>query len=135
MVKGQDTGLFFVEVKEPSEVRRNILEILKDIVETLQRFEKFKRIRHEKIENMHKLGHLLKDTNKMLGSLKSKLPQTNLRAVVKEAQGQPKQSKSHHRKKKKGKAAAEKPRQKDATELEKLESQLSAIESKLKSLT
>lgn len=135
MVKEQDTGLFFVEVKEPSEVRRNILEILKDIVETLQRFEKFKRIRHEKIENMHKLGHLLKDTNKMLGSLKSKLPQTNLRAVVKEVQGQPKQSKSHHKKKKKGKAAAEKPRQKDATEIEKLESQLSAIESKLKSLT
>ena len=131
MVKEQDTGLFFVEVKEPSEVRRNILEILKEIVETLQRFEKFKHIRHEKIENMHKLGRLLKETNKTLGDLKSKLPQTNLRAIVKET---PKQSKAHHKKKKKGKVVAEKSQQKDMTEIEKLESQLSAIESKLKGL-
>ena len=131
MVKEQDTGLFFVEVKEPSEVRRNILEFLKEIVETLQRFEKFKHIRHEKIENMHKLGRLLKDANKMLGDLKSKLPQTNLRAIVNET---PKQSKAHHKKKKKGKVVEEKPQKKDMSELEKLESQLSAIESKLKGL-
>ena len=131
MVKEQDNGLFFVEVKEPSEVRRNILEILKDIVETLQRFDKFKHIRQEKIQNMRKLGLLLKDTNKVLGDLKSKLPQTNLRAVVET----PRQSKAHHKKKKKGKVVEQKAQQKDMTELEKLESQLSAIESKLKSLT
>lgn len=134
-MKEQDAELFFVEVKEPGEVRRNILEILKDILETLRRFEKFRRIRHEKIENMHNLRSLLKDANKMLGSLKSRLPQTNLRAVVKEAQGQPTQPKASHKKRKKGKNAAEKTQQKGETELEKLESQLSAIESKLKSLT
>ena len=46
--KGQSNELFFVEVKEPTEVRRNILEVLKEIVEVLKRFENFKHLRQEK---------------------------------------------------------------------------------------
>lgn len=134
-MKEQDTELFFVEVKGPSEVRRNILETLKEIVELLQRFEKYRHIRHEKLEKIQKLRALLKDANKMLGSLRLKLPQTNLRATVSAGQKQPK--KPHHKKRKKGKAAEEAPKvpKREATELEKLESELNAIESKLKSLT
>ena len=135
-MKEESNELFFVQVKEPNEVRRNILEILKEIVEVLQRFEKFKRIRHEKIEKINHLRVLIRQANKMLSDLRLKLPQTNLRAVaVREAPRLPK--KAHH-KAKKAKTAQEKTEKvpkKEMTELEKLESELSAIESKLKSLT
>ncbi|MBI2652247.1 hypothetical protein HYX00_02170, partial [Candidatus Woesearchaeota archaeon] len=63
MLKGkeQNNELYFVHIKEPNEIRRNILETLKDIVEVLQRFEKFKHTRHEKLEKIQKLRGLLKD--------------------------------------------------------------------------
>ena len=130
---GQGSELFFVQVKEPSEVRRNILETLRDIVEVLKSFEKFKHIRHEKLEKINKLRGLLKETNKVFGTLKAKLPQTNLRATgVREAPKHPK--KAHHRKGKKAKVVEEKMPKKEMTETDKLEAELSAIESKLKSL-
>ena len=134
-MKQQSDELFFVQVKDPNEVRRNILEILKEIVEVLQRFEKFKRIRHEKIEKINHLRVLIRQANKMLGDLKIKMPQTNLRAVsVREAPRHV--EKAHHKKKKKVTGEKiEKAPKKEMTELEKLETELSAIESKLKSLT
>jgi|SRR3989338_5634516 len=131
-MKEQSNELFFVQVKAPNEVRRNILETLKDIVEVLKSFEKFKHIRHQKLENINHLRVLLRQANKMLGDLRIKLPQTNLRAIpVKDTAKQPK--KVHH-KKKKGKSAEEKMPKKEMTEVDKLEAELSAIEAKLKSL-
>lgn len=129
--KEQESHLFFVRIKDPVEVRRNILETLKEIVEVLQRFEKFRQLRHEKIEKISHLRVLLRQANKMLGELRGRLPQTNLRAAVsREAPAH----KAHH-KKKKAKASEEKaPEKKELTEVEKLEAELSAIESKLKSL-
>lgn len=133
-LKEKEDELFFVEVKAPNEVRRNILESLKKILEMLQRFEKFKAIRHKKIEHIQKLRVLLKEANKTIGNLKSKLPQTNLRAiVVKDISNQVK--KVHHAKGKKEKQAEEKKAPKrEMTEIEKLESELSSIEGKLKGL-
>lgn len=135
-MKQQGSDLFFAQVKEPNEVRRNILETLKEIVEVLQRFEKFKRIRHEKLEKIHQLRGLIKDANKMLGNLRLKMPQTNLRAAP--AAENPAHKKPRHKKKKKAKseeANPEKKPKKEMTELEKLEAELGAIESKLKSLS
>lgn len=129
--KEEDSHLFFVQVKEPVEVRRNILETLKEIVEVLQRFEKFKQMRHEKLEKINRLRVLLRQTNRMLGDLRGKLPQTNLRAAI--ARPAP-AHKIHHKKKKKSKASGEKAPQKELTQVEKLEAELSAIENKLKNL-
>ena len=133
-INQQGNELFFVQVNDPGEVRRNILETLRDIVEVLKRFEKFKHLRHEKLEKINKLRGLLKETNKIFGNLKAKLPQTNLRAtVIREIPKQPK--KTHHRKGKKMKVAEEKMPKKEMTETDKLEAELTAIENKLKSLT
>lgn len=135
-MKEQNNELFFVQIKEPTELRRNILEALKEIVEALKRFENFKHIRHEKLESIRRLRVLLKDANKMVGSLKLRLPQTNLRAtVIKESPKQP--AKSRHKKKKKGKLSESHPKttpKREMTELEKLETELTAIESKLRNL-
>jgi len=132
--KEQSEELFFVQVKDPNNARRHILESLKDIVEMLQRFEKFKRARHQKLEKIHKLRGLIKDANKMLGILKLKMPQTNLRAAAKDSSPKPKNARHAKHAKKKPKEA-EKPQKKEPTEIDKLEAELNAIESKLKSLT
>lgn len=136
-LKEQNNEHFFVELKVPSEVRRNILEALKQIIEVLQRFEKFKHIRQEKLQGIHKVRILLRDANKLLGNLRIKLPQTNLRATVMK-EPQIKHKEINDKKKKKEKPAAVKvvkAPKKEMTELEKLESELSAIENKLKGLS
>lgn len=123
----QGNELFFVQIREPSEVRRSILESLKEILELLQRFEKFRHIRHDKLIRIQKLRVLIRDTNKLMGELKAKLPQTSLKGVVvKEA---PKQQKKPAKKKE------EQHPKKEKSELERLEAELSAIEGKLKSFT
>ena len=131
-MKKQSEEIFFVQVKAPNEIRRNILEILRDIVEVLKKFEKFKLIKHQKLEKITHLRLLLKQANKMMSDLKLKLPQTSLRAVVtKEAPKLPK--KQVHKKGRK--KPEEKTQKREPTELERLESELNAIESKLKGLT
>ncbi len=132
-MKEQNNELFFVQVKDPNEVRRGILETLKDIVEVLKSFEKFKRIRHEKLEKINHLRVLTRQANKMLGDLKLKLPQTNLRATAASGvSAQPK--KAHHKKGIKTKAEEKTPKR-EMTEVDKLEAELNAIEGKLKSLS
>ena len=134
-LKEHDNELFFVEVKGTNDVRKNILEALKGIVEVLHRFEKFKHIRSKKLEHIQKLKTLLKETNKMLGNLKLKLPNTNLKAItVKDVPKEPKEElhKKNHTEKP---PEHKKVMKKSMSELEKLESELSAIESKLRDLT
>ena len=126
--KEQDNELFFVEIKEPAEFRRNILESLKQILEMLQKFEKFRHVRNEKLVKIQKLRNLVKDANKIMINLKSKLPQTSLKGMA--AREAPKPKKIPQKKKE---AKEEKIPKKEKTELERLESELSAIESKLKS--
>ena len=121
-----------MQVKAPNEIRRNILEILRDIVEVLKKFEKFKLIKHQKLEKITHLRLLLKQANKMMSDLKLKLPQTSLRAVVvNEAPKLPKKQ-VHNKGRKK---PEEKTQKREPTELERLESELNAIESKLKGVT
>lgn len=128
----QNNELFFVQLKQPSEVRKNILETLREILEILQKFEKFKRLRHEKLENVNKLSNLLKETNKMFGALKLRMPQTSLRTNI--ARQTAPQTKKIVAKKKKKDATAKKPVKRHISEVEKLETELSAIEGKLKGL-
>ena len=128
----REEDVLFVEVREPSEVRRNILESLKNIVETLQRFERFKHIRKEKIRSINKLSSDLKGINKMISDLKSAIPETKLReikikSILKEEE-KPKKKKHGKR----HKEAEEK--QKPLTEVDRLESELGAIEEKLRGL-
>ena len=126
----EQSEVFFVQVMEPAQVRRSVLECLKQILELLQRFEKFKHIRHEKMSKIQKLRNLMRDANKIMAELKSKLPQTNFRSS---APREPKPAKKIANKK--NEAPQAKVPKKERTELERLESELSAIESKLKSFS
>ena len=128
--KEHSSELFFVEIRQPDDARKDILETLKDIIELLQKFESLKRTRHEKMEKIQKLRILMRDTNKLMGVLKLKLPQTNLKGIVPKHH-EPKPKKVHAKKKE----AEEKVPKRERTELDKLQEELRAIESKLKSFS
>ena len=85
---------------------------------------------------MRKLVTLMKEANKLMGNLKLKLPQTNLKGIVlKELPART--QKPDDKKKNKGKSVEEKHERvpkREMTEIDKLDSELKAIESKLKSL-
>jgi len=126
---------FFVEVREPDDVRRNILESLKDIVESLHRFEKFKEIRKEKMYNINKFRGTIKKINRHVSNLKNALPESKLRNIeVKSVLKEGNKPTVHHRKQRHKKREEEVEEQKPKTELERLEAELGAIEDKLGSL-
>ncbi|MFH0868210.1 MAG: hypothetical protein V1831_02770 [Candidatus Woesearchaeota archaeon] len=128
-MKNESENNLFVEVRGPEEVRRDILESLKEIVENLQRFEKFKEIRKKKIAHINKLEKIVKEINKIVPNLKTSLPETKIRIVNVSKPQKNKKSNSV-----KTKDAREEPQTKPLTELQKLESELNEIESKLGSL-
>lgn len=121
-------SLFFVQLKEPADIRRDILETLKDIVIILQKLEKFKDMRQKKFESIQKLRLLMRQANKMMGELKGKLPQTELKPVIL------KERASIRRPEPQQKKPSEQPKKREMTELEKLEAELGDIEGKLRSL-
>ena len=125
----ENKDIFFVEVEGPEEFRRNILESLKDIIESLQRFEKFKETRKDKINHINKLREIVKGTNELVSDLKMSLPETKIRAMK---VSKPTEKKETVIGKKKIESGVTKV--KPMTELQKLESELNEIDSKLESL-
>lgn len=125
----KEKDLFFVEVKEPTDVRKNVLEAQKGIVEGLQRYENIKFLRAKKLENINKLKGFIKELLKLFSDLKAALPKTKIKeAKVKK---KPRIVKKDVKKKK---VKRKEEVKKTKTELERLESELSAIEEKLSSL-
>ena len=122
-------NIFFVEVRESDEIRRDVLESIKEIVKNLQRFENFKEIRKKKIESINILEKAISEVSKIIPDLKKSLPGVKIRAV----------GKRKSRRKKvitKGKKTPEEiAKRKPVTELQKLESDLSEIENKLQGLS
>ncbi|HLC50586.1 MAG TPA: hypothetical protein VJI97_04115 [Candidatus Nanoarchaeia archaeon] len=127
MMKKPQKEEYFVEIKDPNEVRRHVLEALKDILEVMHQFEKLRHIRHQKLEAVQKLRASMRGANRMMGSLKLMLPQTSMKPAAVEEH-----KKKHHSKKKVSHEA--RPQKREMSELEKLESELNVIEGKLKDL-
>lgn len=127
---------FFVEVVNNNEIKKDILESMKWTIESLHNYERYKLIKKQRMDVSSKLSSELKDIIKLASLLRSKLPTKNIRikAEIKSKKNtvreEPKQF--HHKKQEKQAEQIAHPKQ--ATELEKLESELKAIEEKLQSL-
>lgn len=122
---------FFVGLREPSLMRRAILEGSRDSLKILKISEDLKDIRTKKIEKIIQLKNNTKEINRLISKLKSDLPKVKIRIKHKAKLEVPKgevkkvvtvvkkeKEKKHHK----------------LTKLEKLESELGQIESKLGSL-
>lgn len=141
MEKVKEDDVFFVGIEDPVELRRSILESSKDLLQYLQRFENFKEVRIEKQEQLLKLRDTTDEIAKLVRKLKSALPKTHLRAKplkpeAEEKEEIPEQKKIVIKKKAAEKEARKKPfeakpLEKPMTDLEKLEAELGAIESRL----
>lgn len=125
----EDKDILFVEVNESSEVRRDILESLREILGILQRFEKFKESRKEKIHYMIKLGKIVRDINKIMSNLKKSLPEPEIGAMKVSGPSTTKRERPVIRKKDAG--VMEKGH---VSELKRLEAELSDIEGKIADL-
>lgn len=117
-VKSQK-GVFYVGIRDPISLRRNILECVKDVVQSEQRFERYKQLRLAKIEETVKLKCLIREINMLVSKLKDQLPDTMLRAITHD------NSKVVQSKKKL------EPKKNPKSDLEDLEAELDAIEGKI----
>lgn len=124
----EDKGIFFVGVDCSADLRRNLLESVKSCIENLQTYEKLKEIRDEKIKCTAKLRGVLRDISGLANDMKDELPKTGLKARPrpKEIKQEVKEAEKAERK------AIVKPQR--VSELDKLDRELRAIESKLNAL-
>jgi 16S rRNA C967 or C1407 C5-methylase (RsmB/RsmF family) len=137
--KGAEEDVFYVGVNEPVEIRRNVLEASKDIIQYLQRFERFKQVRAEKQEEIQKLKEMTHEIRVMVRKLKTALPKTKLRAILHKHEEEIMMSTEKETKPAKKKSVKkaveaipqERVSERKVTELEKLESELGEIESRL----
>lgn len=130
------SDVFFVGVKDPIEIRRSLLESSKEMVQLLQRYEKFKQVRAEKISNIERLKSDMKKLKQLVSQLKRALPKTDLRikatASVPEMVQKPvvvNTTQKVEKSKSKPKVVVKK-----ATEVERLEDELDMIERRLSNL-
>lgn len=111
---------YFVGIYDPIDVRRNILESSKEIVKSLQSFEKIESIREEKLKTIKDMKKIMAELELLISKLADKLPKTKLRkAIEKTADNLQKNT-------------APTPGR-FSSELEKLESQLRLVEKELSS--
>ena len=124
MAKKEENPLF-VGVTNGEELRRSMLECSKGILESLKRYEQFKNIREEKGKLVTQLKSDIKGVSRLINSLKTQLPKIKDAGIKKEKTKKAEVEVPQ-------KAGIEKPRAQ--TEIEKLESELNDIESKLDGL-
>lgn len=74
--------VFFVGVQDPLEVRRNILEVSKEMVQFLQQHEKLKTMRNEKEESIKRLKEDVRQLKLYISKLRQVLPKTKLRVQL-----------------------------------------------------
>lgn len=126
----EEESVFYVGMRDPIEIRRSLLESSKEMLQYLQRFEKFKSVRKEKEKETAKLKETIKEIQTLVRKLKAELPKTGLRA---KERPKPKKVKKAPAKEESLPVVVEKP--KEMSELEKLESELGEIEGRLTDLS
>ena len=82
--KETEEEVFYVGLQEPVEIRRNILEVSKDMVNYLQHFERLKTLRKEKQEAVHRIREDVKHLKTLINKLRMIMPKTKLRLPMHE---------------------------------------------------
>ncbi len=134
--------VFYVQIQNPTEFRRSLLEASRDMLRGLQKYEDLKKIRAKKEKEISHLKSVIKEINNLVNQAKNSLPSVSVKVAE---QAKPKKEKKTKKgkkkasKKKSGKAGkketeAEPKKEGKPKEVKELESQLKEIEGKLASL-
>ena len=116
-----ETKGFYVGVKEPVSLRRKLLESSKGIIQYLKDYENLKLIREEKHKEIVEFKNKIDEMTALLSELKEHLPKKELQGNTYTKEGTEKNSK-----RKKVKI--------ENSEIERLETDLAEIESRLSSM-
>jgi 4-hydroxy-3-methylbut-2-enyl diphosphate reductase IspH len=137
----KEQDVLYVGLSDPIEIRRTILEATKDSVEMLQKFEKFRAVREEKVATINQLQEQLREVAKLVAKLKTEMPKVDIRIKLHGEQEmierEIKAAKEVDKlKKQKERKLVRKPvknisKRRELGELEKLEAELTNIEQKL----
>lgn len=73
---------YFVQIKDPTDMRRSILGSSRQIIEILQRYERIKTLRVKKLEALSSLKALNKEINLIVAKLKKAFPKADFRVKV-----------------------------------------------------
>ncbi|MEA2038162.1 MAG: hypothetical protein U9O94_11750 [Nanoarchaeota archaeon] len=125
MPKKEENPLF-VGIENNSELRRNLLECSKGILESLKSYESFKSAKKEKHRLIEKFKSNVRDISKLINKLKTAMPKVKEVGIKKPGKKVVKKEENPLP------AKVEGPKEK--TELEKLEAELNDIEGKLNTL-
>jgi len=75
-----EKDVFHVGIQNPADMRRAVLESSKEVIYSLQRFEKIQALRTEKARLSFKLKNQIAELVQIINLLKRELPKTKLRA-------------------------------------------------------
>jgi len=73
-MKQPDQNLLFVEIKDPSATRRDVLLSTKDVLDALKRYEEYKATKAEKQKTLDQLKKVVDDLLVLNRKLRSKMP-------------------------------------------------------------
>ena len=122
---------FYVGLKDPNTVRKEILISSKEIIGLLKKYDHINEIRTKKIEKITELNKVIADIKKLTNTFRSKLPATKLKGE----KAKPEKKNISSAKKKSRirtkKSTSEDLKKDDSTEVKALERELSEIESRL----
>jgi hypothetical protein len=135
----KEKDVLYVGLPSPIELRRTVLEATKDAVEMLQKYEKFRAVREEKIKTIIELQEQIKEITRLASKLKSEMPKIDVRIklhqeqemIEREATAAKEAAKPKEKKEKKTIKKEAVKRTRELSELEKLEAELTNIEQKL----
>lgn len=122
--KNEQKDVLFVKVPDSKNLRVRILESSKDILESLKKYENYKKTKDEKKALVEEVRSLLKEVAKLSGQARTMMPKVEIKEPVKP-------------KKKEVKIEVPKPikiKPRQLSEIEKLEKELGEIEAKIQSI-
>ncbi|MCX8147242.1 MAG: hypothetical protein N3D84_02130 [Candidatus Woesearchaeota archaeon] len=122
-------AIFYMKIENPVDLRRALLESLRDVLRALQKFEDLKKIRAEKAKEIAVLNNCMKEINLMIGKVKSHLPPVPVKIQLKEIKPKKKEERAIKQEKEEKKEEAV-----ESLEVAELERQLKEIEKKLERL-
>lgn len=120
--------LFFVGIRDPIELRKELLTSSKNLIDSLRRYEAFKDIKEEKLQNVLELKHVFDELLVLNRKLRNHLPRMPLKVppALKELQ--------QMREGPKPMKIAGKPSKIGKNKIDVLEEELAKIEERLGSL-
>jgi hypothetical protein len=70
---------FFVGIYDPLDIRRNILESSKELIKSLEAYDRLEKIRETKLKYFSHMRKTMKELELLSSKLKEKMPKSNIR--------------------------------------------------------